>query len=73
MSIIGAREEEESKVVHEFFESISQSERIRLYNLFKSMMEGKNGASECDWSDKTKDGTRLVPSPGVKYKSNGRI
>ncbi len=71
MSIIGAREEEERKAVEDLFRDISQSERVRLYELFKSMMGHGAGTYEADWSDKTKDGNLRAPGSS-KVKSIGR-
>lgn len=62
MPILGLQpDEDESAAIREFFESHTDTERRRLYNLFKSMMESPGQYQEKDWSDSTPDGSLKVP------------
>lgn len=55
--------------VREFFASISQSEQVRLYNLFQDMLGKTEALAERDWSDKLKDGILKAPEQAKSAKS----
>lgn len=70
--LIGA-DLEKQESVEEFFRSIPMSERRRLFVFFQEMMGKEAPTQERDWSDKAKDGPRMVPgiprtAPGSKAK-----
>ena len=61
--MIGLGDEDETDEIREFFESHTDTERRRLYMLFKAMMERGGSIQEANWSDNAPDGSRS--SPGI--------
>lgn len=72
MSILGMNpDQDETDEIREFFDSHTDTERIRLYNLFKAMMESPKQYQRADWSDNAPDGSRKTPGI-TKAAKNGK-
>lgn len=73
MAILGEQKQDERELLNEFFESISPSEALRVYECFRQIMESRPGYVQKDWRDSSPDGGLYGKTPGRSVSAtNGR-